>query len=160
MLWLVGSLENSVQGAHGDSLHLCGQVLSLEVLNLVEHRDSSVVEGGLSVQLAVGKEVDEGPLLDKLVLSVDSVLLELLLGVAEVLVLLHFGAVSPHVGHLDVLVVGVGIVKDGELGTNHESEVPYLNPSDVKSDKELVVPDHSSKPIVVLPTSESGDSVD
>ena len=63
------------------------------------------MEGSLSVHLAVGQEVDERSLFHELVLSVDSVILQLLLGVTQVLVLLHFSAVSPHVGHLNVLVV-------------------------------------------------------
>ena len=63
------------------------------------------MERSLRIKLTVSQEIDESSLLNKFVLSIDSIVFKLLLGVSQVLVLLHFSAVSPHVGHLSVLVV-------------------------------------------------------
>jgi hypothetical protein len=81
----------------------------------------------LGVELAVGQEVSQGSLLDKFVLFVNSIVLELLFGVYEVLVLSHLSHVSPHVGKLLVLVVGVDVVEDRELWTEDIGEVTKLN---------------------------------
>lgn len=79
--------KNNVEGALNDRSHFVLKVGLLEVLDLVQHGDSSIVEGGLGVQLAVSKEVDESSLLNKFVFSVNSIILNLLFGVSQMVVL-------------------------------------------------------------------------
>mmetsp|Transcript_19494 Transcript_19494/g.29959 ORF Transcript_19494/g.29959 Transcript_19494/m.29959 type:complete len:203 (+) Transcript_19494:488-1096(+) len=118
------------------------------------------MEVGLGINLRVGEEVDERSLLDEFVLLVNSVVLDLLLGEAQVLVLGHLSLVSPGVGHLLQLVARVDIIEDRELRTHEVSEVSNLNVAKVEGNEELVMPDHASKPVVVLPAAKSRDSVD
>jgi len=71
-----------------------------------------------------------------------------------------FGGIDPLGSHLSDLVLGVDVVEDGELGTNHVGEVSGLNNTDVPGDKELVMEDHSTEPFVVGPTAHSGEGGD
>lgn len=71
-----------------------------------------------------------------------------------------FGGVNPLGSHLSDLVLGVDVVEDGELGTNHVGEVSRLNNTNVPSDKELVMEEHSTEPFVVGPTAHSGEGSD
>ena len=71
-----------------------------------------------------------------------------------------FGGVNPLSSHLSDLVLGVDVVEDGELGSNHVGEVSRLNNTDVPSDKELVMEEHSTEPFVVGPTAHSGERCD
>lgn len=152
--------EHLINGSDGDFLHVGLEVSVFKVLDLIEHVQGSSVETGFGVELGVGEEVDESSLLDELVFFIHSVVLKLLLGVSQVLVLDHLGGVSPHVGQLSEFVLRVDIVEDGELWTDEVSEVSDLDVTKIVSKEELVMPDHSSEPVVVLPTSESGDGVD
>lgn len=141
-------------------LHVGPEVSLFEVLDTLEHVDGSVVEVGLGTHLGVGEEVDQGSLLDELVLLIDPTELELVLGELEVVVLHHLDGVSPLVRELGVLVSGVGVVEHRELGAREESEVLDLDVANVIGEEELVMPNHSSQPVVVLPTAEPRDSVD
>ena len=111
-------------------------------------------------KLRVGKEIDKRSLLNELVFLIDSGVLKLLFGVSKMLILNHFSGISPLVGKLGILVSGVDIVENGELWSNEISEVSDLNITKIKGNEELMMPDHSSQPVVMLPTAESGDSVD
>jgi len=155
MSWIFNLLKNFVDGSLGDFFHLCLEVRVLVVLDEVQHRNGSMMEVSLSIELAVGQEVSESSLLNKLILFVDSVILELFFSASQMLVLDHLDIVSPLVGKLLVLVVGVDVVEDGELWTNEEREMPSLNKTDVKTKEHLVMPDHSSEPIIVFPTAHS-----
>ena len=84
----------------------------------------------------------------------------MLLGVSQVLVLNHLGGISPHVGQLSELILTVDIVENGELWTDEVGEMSNLNVSKVVGKEELMMPDHGSEPVVVLPTTESRDGVD
>ena len=69
-------------------------------------------------------------------------------------------SVDPLGSHLSDLVLGVDVVENGELGTNHVGEVSRLNNTNVPSDKELVMEEHTSKPFVVGPSAHSGEGSD
>ena len=119
-----------------------------------------MMEVGLSIELRVGEEVDKSSLLDRFILTINTVVLKLLLGVSQMLVLDHLDLISPLVTKLAVLIVSVHIVEHGELWTNEVSKVTNLNQTNVEGNKELVMPDHSSEPVIVLPTTKSRDGVD
>jgi len=106
------------------------------------------------------KEVDHGSLLDEIVLIVETYVLDLLLGVYEMAHLLLFDHIRPLRVQLLSLVASVGVVEDGKLGTGHEDKVARLNVAQVEGDKEFVVEDHASDPLVVGPASEAGDRND
>ena len=114
-----------------------------------------MMEVGLCIKLRVGEEVNQSSLLDKLVLSINSVVLKLFFGVSQCLVLNHLSLISPLVAKLLVLIVRISIVEDRELGTQEHGEVTNLHLTDVVGNKELMMPDHCSEPVVVLPTSKS-----
>lgn len=114
----------------------------------------------VEVLARVGEEVNKSSLLDEVVLLVDSNVLDLLLGVDEVSCLDFFGDVSPLVAELGSLVSSVDVVEVSELGSEHEREVTDLKETDVPSDQELVMVDETSDPLVVGPSSESGDGGD
>lgn len=132
----------------------------LASLDGVEHSDSSVMEVGFSIKLGVGKEVDQSSLLYEFVFTIDTVVLKLLFGVSKMLSLYHLNLIGPLVGELVIFVSGVDVVEYGELGSWEEGEVTDLNESNVVSYEVLVMPDHSSEPVVVLPATESRDHVD
>ena len=71
-----------------------------------------------------------------------------------------FSGISPLSSHLSDLVLGVDVVEDGEFGSEHVSEVSGFNNSNVPSDKELMMEDHTSHPFVVRPSSHSGERSD
>lgn len=129
-------------------------------LDGVQKSNCSIVEVGFGIELRVGQEVDEGSLLDRLVLSIDTVIFELLLGVSQVLVLFHLNSVGPLVGELSVLVVRESVVENSEFGTDEVGEMTDFEVSNEVSNQVLMMPDHTSQPIVVLPTAKSTDSVD
>lgn len=158
--WFLDFSENLINGTISDFLHVSFKVGILKVLNLIEHRYGSSVEAGLSSELGAGEEVDESSLLNELVFLVNSVVLQLFLGVSQELVLGHLGLVSPLVGHLSEFVSRINIVENGELWTNKVSEMFNLDVSKIVSKEELMMPDHGSEPVVVFPTAESGDGVD
>jgi len=160
MFWVSDEAKHFVEGAFNDTLHFILEVGILEVLNLSQHSDSSLMERSFSVQLAVGKEVHKTSLLDVFVFFINVIILQLLFGVSEMLILSHLCAISPLVGHLHVLVVGVHIVEHRELWTNQSGKVSDLDVTNVKGDEELMMPDHCSEPVVVFPTTHSGDGGD
>ena len=106
------------------------------------------------------KVVNKSSLLDELVLSVDAHVFHLGLSVDQVLHLDLLSSVNPLGSHLSDLVLGVDVVEDGELRSDHVGEVSGLNNSDVPSDKELVVEEHTSKPFVVRPAAHSREGSD
>jgi len=118
------------------------------------------VEVGLGIELGVGQEVDHCSLLNEFILFINSGIFELLFGVSQMLVLDDFNIVSPLVTELFVLVVGVHIVECCEFWTKEVSEMSDLQMSNIKGNEELMMPDHCSKPIIMLPSTKSGDCVD
>jgi len=115
---------------------------------------------GISVKLWVADEIGNSPLLDVFVLRINSIIFELLFGVSHVSILLKLNIISPGVSQLLEFVVRVNIVEYWELWTEEEWEMSGLNESNVESNKELMMPDHCSEPIIVFPSSKSGDRVD
>jgi len=113
------------------------------------------VEVSLGIELGVGQEVNECSLFDGFVLFVNSGIFELLFGVSQVLVLDNFNVVSPLITELLVLVVGVHIVEGSEFGTKEVGEMSDLQMTNIQSNEELMMPDHCSEPIVMLPSTES-----
>lgn len=160
MLWVLNHGKDLIDGADSDLPHLSLEVSLLEGLNRAQQGNGSIVEVGFSIKLRVGQEVDESSLLDCFVLLVDTVVLELLLGMSQMLILSHLSFISPLVGQLSILVVGVSVVEDREFGTDEIREVTNLKVTNVVSNQELVMPDHSSQPIIVFPTAKSTDCVD
>ena len=59
------------------------------------------------------------------------------------------------VTELFVLVVGIHIVEGSEFWTEEVGEMSDLQMTNIQSNKELMMPDHSSKPVVMLPSAES-----
>lgn len=106
------------------------------------------------------KEVDHGSLLDEIILIVETNVLDLLFGVYEMAHLLLFDHICPLRVQLLSFVASIGVVEDGKLGTGHEDKVARLNVAQVEGDKEFVVEDHTSDPLVVRPASEAGDRND
>lgn len=112
-----------------------------------------------STKLWVCEEVDQCSLFNKLVFFVDSVVFKLFFGVSQMLILDHFATISPLICELGVFISWVDIVENWELWTNEISEMSYLNITKEKSNKEFMMPDHSSQPIVMFPSSKSWDGV-
>merc|ERR1719464_2442998 len=129
-------------------------------LDGVEHVLGAAMEVLVKVLTRVGEEVNKCSLLHEVVLFVDSNVLDLLLGVDEVGGLDFFGDVSPLVAELGGLVSGVDVVEVSELWSEHEGEVTDFEETNVPSDQELVMVDETSDPLVVGPSSESGDGSD
>lgn len=128
---------------------------------MVQHSDSSIVEVGLGGELGISKEVDEGSLLDKFVLVIDSSEFELLFSVLEVLILSHLYGVSPLVGKLSVFISRVGAVEGREFGTTgNPGEMLHLSVSNEIGNQILMMPDHCSHPVIMFPTTHSGDGSD
>lgn len=119
-----------------------------------------MMEVGLGIKLRVCEEVDQSSLLNKFVLTINTVVLKLFFGVSQCLVLNHLSMISPLVAKLLVFIVGICVVEDRELGTQEHGEVTNLHLTDVVGNQELVMPDHSSKPVIMLPTSHSRHGVD
>lgn len=157
---VVDLAEHFVDRTFGNSLKSSPEIGLLVSLDTLEHSNCTIVEVCLSSHLRRRQEVDQRSLLDELVLVVDSLELELLLGEFEVLVLLHLNSVSPLVAQLSILISRVSVVEDGELGSREEREVLDLRVADVVRHQELVMPDHRTKPVVVLPTAKARDGVD
>ena len=118
-----------------------------------------MMEVGLSIKLRVGEEVDQSSLLNELVLTINSVVLKLFFGVSQCLILLHLSLISPLVAKLLVFIVRISIVEDRELGTQEHGEMTNLHLTDVIGNQELVMPDHCSEPVIVLPSSHSRHGV-
>ena len=136
------------------------EVALLVALDRLEHVSGSVVHVVFEVDAGVDEEVDEGSLLDELVLLVDTDVLHLLLGVHEVSVLLLLNNVSPLLAKLLGLVARVHIVEDSELGSHHEGEVTDFHVRHKVGNQELVGEDHSSDPLVVRPATEAGNGAE
>jgi len=68
--------------------------------------------------------------------------------------------ISPLGSELSVFVASENVVEDSELGTEHEGEVSELNVAEVDSEEILVVENHVTDPLVVGPTSKTGDGGD
>ena len=66
-----------------------------------------------------------------------------------------FTGISPHSSELHGLVPRIHIVEDCEFGTKEVGEVSDFDVSYVEGDEILVMPDHSSQPLIVGPSSES-----
>lgn len=117
----------------------------------------TVVEVVLDLSTGAAEEVDHSSLLDEVVLSVETHVLHLLLGVDEMSHLELLSHISPLGSELLGLVSSVCIVENSKLGTGKPSEVTGLDVTEIEGDQELVMEDHTSDPLVVGPTSEAGD---
>ena len=149
-----------VQSSSGDSSKQLLEVLLFVSLNGLEHGGSTSLHVMLSGDSLTSQEGREGILLHEVILFVDVDILHLLLGVHQVLLNVLFGHVGPNIQHLGNLIVGVGVVPVGELGTHEEGEVTSLNEGQVEAEEILVMEDHSTDPLVVRPPSHSGDGRD
>lgn len=112
------------------------------------------------IQLLVSKEVNKSSLLYEIIFSVKSDVLHLFLSVSEMFELFFLAYVSPHAGELLSFISGIDIIEHSELGTNEVGEVSDFDVSKIEANQELVMPDQTSEPFVVGPSSESGNSVD
>ena len=118
-----------------------------------------MMEVGLGIKLRVCEEVDQSSLLNKFVLTINTVVLKLFFGVSQCLVLNHFSMISPLVAKLLVFIVGICVVEDRELGTQKHGEVTDFHLANIVGNQEFMMPDHSSEPVIVLPTSHSRHGV-
>ena len=66
-----------------------------------------------------------------------------------------FTGVSPLASELLGLVESVSIVEVSELWSEHESEMSDLHVANEPAHQELVMPDHSTDPLIIGPTSKS-----
>ena len=66
-----------------------------------------------------------------------------------------FTGVSPLASELLCLVESVSIVEVSELWSEHESEMSDLHVANEPAHQELVMPDHSTDPLIIGPTSKS-----
>jgi hypothetical protein len=139
---------------------MVSEVLVLKVLDHLQHVKCSSVEVLLNVQLLVSEEVNEGSLLDKVILSIDADIFHLLLGVSEMSELLFFCDVCPHTAELLGLIASVDIVEHCEFGTDEIGEVADLDVTKVECDQILVMEDHAADPFIVGPPTEARDRVD
>lgn len=160
MSLVVDGRVHGIERAGDDSSEVVAHVDLLLLLDGGEHVLGSVVEVEFQVELLVGEVVDERPLFNVVVFSSDVHVLQLLLGVDQVGSLLLLESVSPHGVELLTLVPAVDIVEDGELGSQEVGEVSDFNVTEVEANEELVVEDHASEPLVVVPASQSGDGGD
>jgi len=160
MCWVVYMSENFLNGSINNLFHLILKIGILEVLNWIQHWYTSLVEMSISIKFWVVDEVDNSTLLDVFVLTINSIILELFFGVSNVSILLKLNYIGPLVSQLLEFVVGVHIVEYWELWTEEEWEVSCLNETNVEGNKELMMPDHCSEPVIVLPTTKSWDGVD
>ena len=103
----------------------------------------------------VGKEVNQSTLLHKVIFFVDAYIFHLLLGLLKVLHLSLFTGVSPLASELLSLVESVGIVEIGELWSKHEGEVSDLHVANEPAHQKFVMPDHSTDPFIISPSSHS-----
>lgn len=69
--------------------------------------------------------------------------------------LLLFALISPLRSELLDFVSSVHIIEGSELGTSEIGEVPSLDVSKIEGNQIFVMPDHSSNPLVVGPSSHS-----
>lgn len=79
---------------------------------------------------------------------------------SEMLQLFFFSNISPHRAELLGFVSCVYIIENCKLRAEEVGEVTDFNVSKVEADEVLVMPDHSSEPLVVGPSAEPGDGVD
>jgi hypothetical protein len=152
-------LDSLLESLNSDLLEL-GEVALLEPGDVVEHGDCSVVEVLLKVDSLIDEVVHQRSLLDVLVLLMDSHVLNLLLGLSEVLVAFEFCGVLPLVEKLVGLVVREDIVENSEFGSRDEGEVTNLSVSNNEGDEELLMEHESGEPLVVMNTSKSRDHLD
>lgn len=92
---IIKHAENSIDGTISNRSQSSLAVVLLELLHLIQHSDSSIVEVGLRSELGVSQEVNESSLLDKFVFIVDSSEFKLFFSMLQVLVLDHFDGISP-----------------------------------------------------------------
>ena len=118
------------------------------------------MEVSFGLELRVGEIVYKGSLLNILVFLINSSILHLLLGMDEMIVLSHLNGISPLINELLVLIFRVNVVENRELWSDKVGEVTELKVSKIKGNKILMMPDESSQPGVVFPTTHSGDVAD
>jgi len=97
------------------------------------------VERYLSIEFAVGEEVDEGSFLNEFVFLVNSVILELLFAVSQVLVLNLLYLICPHFTHLFVFISRICVVENGELWTHHVGVMDHCLIVKVTSNQEFLM---------------------
>lgn len=157
--WVIYSSQNSFNRSVGNFSQLTFKICLFELSDLIEHTNCSLVEMSLGIKLGVSEEVDQGSLLNEFVFFINSAILELFFCFSQVLVLNHLGRISPLVGELSVFISRVDIVEDWELWSDEVSEMSNLNITEIETNEELVMPDHSSQPVIMFPSSESWNSV-
>jgi len=151
---------NFGEGTFADTIEEGLKVGHLVSLDAVEHGAGTAVEVVLKVSSRVGQEVNKGSLLNEVVLLVETNVFHLFLGMNKVSHLLLFTNIGPVGAELLQLVLGVNVVEDGELGTGQPMEVTDLSPTEVETDQELVMENHTSDPLVVGPATELGNGGD
>jgi hypothetical protein len=107
--------------------------------------------------LLVNEEISKSSLLDKVIFIVDSHVFHLLFGGSEEFSLDHFSCISPLGAHLLHFITRIHVVERSELGSHHECEMSDFTETNVPSDKELVMEDHTSNPFIMRPSSQSGN---
>lgn len=107
----------------------------------------------LNIELFICEVVNEGSLLNIIVLSIDSYVLHLFFGVSQMSKLLLLGNISPHAAKLLGLISCVHIVEDCELRTNKVGEVSDFDVTKVECNQILVMEYHTTNPLIVGPTS-------
>lgn len=152
-------VDSLLVGVKSNLLEL-GQVVLLELCDVVEHDNGSIVEVLLEVESLVDEVVHEGSLLDVSVLLVDSAVLDLSLCLNNVLVAVKLSSVLPLVEELIGLVVREHIVEDGKLRSGDQSEVTDLSVADDEGHQELLMEHESSEPFVIVDSSKSSNHLD
>ena len=74
--------------------------------------------------------------------------------------LLFFANVGPHGAELLGFISGVYVVENGEFGSEEVGKVSDFSIPEIERNQIFVMPDHASEPLVVGPSSESGNCVD
>ena len=103
----------------------------------------------------VCKEVNQSTLFHKVIFFIDAYVFHLLLGLLKVLHLSLFTGVSPLASELLGLIESVGIVEIGEFWSKHEGEVSDLHVANEPAHQKFVMPDHSTDPFIIGPSSHS-----
>lgn len=85
--------------------------------------------------------------------------LKLLFRLLEVDSLLFLSNICPHVAELFCLITSVHVVENSEFGTDKVRKVSQFDVAKIEREHVLVMPNHSTKPLVVAPASHTRDRV-
>lgn len=134
---------------------MVSQVLVFVILDLLEHVQGSLMEVSLHIKLFVSQIVDQSSLLNEIIFTLKSDIFDLLLRMSQVFVLFFLAHISPHSCELLGFVSGVNIVENCELWTKEVSEVADFSISKVEGNEIFMMPNHTSDPLIVRPSSKS-----